>query len=200
MVSRTRAFDTDAVLDAAVGAFWRRGYEATSLADLEEATGLSRSSLYQAFDSKHGLFTAALERYRLTNIDPALAAMEAPGAGADALHGYFTILATTLRSDPGLAVRGCLIVNAMTERGGHDPAARAAGLAYLQRVTAAITNALQGAARDDGERAAVTSRARILCAALIGALVTAHLDPHAAAQVCAELADDTAPHLQHRAT
>ncbi|MEV4141670.1 TetR/AcrR family transcriptional regulator [Dactylosporangium sp. NPDC049742] len=61
----------------------------TSLADLEQATGLPRSSLYQAFDSKHGLFTAALERYRLTYIDPALAAMEAPGAGAAELHAYF---------------------------------------------------------------------------------------------------------------
>ena len=194
-MSRTRAFDTDAVLDAAVGAFWRRGYEATSLADLEQATGLSRSSLYQAFDSKHGLFTAALERYRLTYIDPVLAAMEAPGAGAAELHAYFTLLATTLRRDPGLAARGCLIVNAMTERGGHDPAVRAAGLAYQQRVAAAITNALRGAARTDTQRATITSRARLLSAALIGALVTAHLDPDGAALICEGIAADaTADH------
>ena len=44
-------------------AFWRHGYAATSINVLTEATGLSRSSLYQRFQDKDSLFQIALEIY-----------------------------------------------------------------------------------------------------------------------------------------
>lgn len=43
--------------------FWQRGYEAASLQDLQAATGLSRSSLYQTYPSKQAWFVAAFSRY-----------------------------------------------------------------------------------------------------------------------------------------
>ena len=54
--------ETD-VLERAMLAFWARGYEATSINDLVEATGINRGSIYAAFDDKHGLFTQALQHY-----------------------------------------------------------------------------------------------------------------------------------------
>src|SRR5882762_1036593 len=62
-MSRTPEFDREQVLDEALRAFWRNGYEATSLNDLLEATGLARQSLYNTFGDKHGLFLASLRRY-----------------------------------------------------------------------------------------------------------------------------------------
>ena len=62
-MARPREFDIDHVLNAAMHAFWQRGYEATSLADLMEATGLQKGSLYKAFGDKHSLFMQALNRY-----------------------------------------------------------------------------------------------------------------------------------------
>jgi len=62
-MGRRREFDTEAVLDAAVDVFWRRGFEATSIDQLEAATGLRRQSLYGAFGDKERLFLAALRRY-----------------------------------------------------------------------------------------------------------------------------------------
>ncbi|BEP65468.1 TetR/AcrR family transcriptional regulator (plasmid) [Variovorax sp. V213] len=56
-------YDEGAVIDAAVDAFWRHGYAATSINVLTEATGLSRSSLYQRFQDKDGLFQVALATY-----------------------------------------------------------------------------------------------------------------------------------------
>jgi AcrR family transcriptional regulator len=56
-------YDVGAVIDAAVDAFWRHGYAATSINVLTEATGLSRSSLYQRFQDKDGLFQIALATY-----------------------------------------------------------------------------------------------------------------------------------------
>ncbi len=56
-------YDEGAVIDAALDAFWRHGYAATSINMLTEATGLSRSSLYQRFKDKDGLFQMALAAY-----------------------------------------------------------------------------------------------------------------------------------------
>lgn len=189
-MSRPRAFDTDAVLDAAKDAFWDKGYEATSLADVEASTGLSRSSLYQAFGSKRDLFDAALDRYREQNLDPVLADLERSGAGLPQLRAYLATLAAVFRADPVLAARGCLVVNTMTELGSHDLQARAAALAYHHRIAAALANGLRGAATDRRGRAAADARARTLTAAVIGALVLAHLDPGAAADLCDQLAAD----------
>ncbi|MGW7067206.1 TetR/AcrR family transcriptional regulator [Streptomyces sp. NPDC054855] len=60
---RPRAFDMEGVLEAAMLLFWEQGYEATSLAQLRAATGLSSASLYGAFGSKEGLFKQAVEHY-----------------------------------------------------------------------------------------------------------------------------------------
>lgn len=43
--------------------FWQHGYEATSLADLVEATGAKAPTLYAEFTNKEGLFRAVLDRY-----------------------------------------------------------------------------------------------------------------------------------------
>ena len=49
-------FDEASVIAVAIGVFRRHGYAAAAISDLTEATGLSRSSLYQRFHDKDGLF------------------------------------------------------------------------------------------------------------------------------------------------
>jgi AcrR family transcriptional regulator len=56
-------FDEASVIAAAIGVFRRHGYAAAAISDLTEATGLSRSSLYQRFHDKDGLFREALAAY-----------------------------------------------------------------------------------------------------------------------------------------
>ena len=56
-------FDEPAVIAAALDVFWRHGYTGASINQLTEATGLSRSSLYQRFQDKDGLFQEALSAY-----------------------------------------------------------------------------------------------------------------------------------------
>lgn len=60
---RPREFDEEHALDAAIGVFWSKGYDLTSIADLADATGLGPSSLYNAFGCKEAIFEKAMERY-----------------------------------------------------------------------------------------------------------------------------------------
>ena len=62
-MARPREFDEDEVLQAALRVFWEKGYEGTSLGDLQEAMGLTKSSLYKAFGGKEALFWRVVERY-----------------------------------------------------------------------------------------------------------------------------------------
>jgi AcrR family transcriptional regulator len=62
-IGRPREFDAEVALDKALMAFWRRGFEGTSLSDLTKAMGISRPSLYAAFGNKERLFRLALDRY-----------------------------------------------------------------------------------------------------------------------------------------
>ena len=62
-MARPREFDEDEVLLAALRLFWEKGYEGTSLSDLMEAMGLTKSSLYKAFGSKETLFWRVVDRY-----------------------------------------------------------------------------------------------------------------------------------------
>ena len=188
-MSRPRAFDPDAALAAARDAFWQRGYEATSLADLEAATGLSRSSIYQAFGSKRALFDAAVDHYRARLMDPMLQRLEQPDARPDDVRAYLAGLAATFRADGPLAARGCLVVNTMAELADRDDAARATAVAYQGRVTSALANGLaDGAVAGTPERGGADRRAAVLYAAVVGALVMSHVDREAAATLCEQLA------------
>src|SRR3954466_15776108 len=60
---RPREFDTERALDAALGLFWRNGYEGTSLAALTDAAGVTPTSLYAAFGNKEELFRQVVDRY-----------------------------------------------------------------------------------------------------------------------------------------
>ena len=61
---RNKEFEPDEIADAAMQVFWQKGYAATSVQDLVDGTGLSRSSLYNTFENKHKLYQEALKRYQ----------------------------------------------------------------------------------------------------------------------------------------
>ena len=60
---RPLSFDPEAALAPAMLLFWRHGYEATSLAELTRAMGVTPPSIYAAYGDKKGLFRAAVHRY-----------------------------------------------------------------------------------------------------------------------------------------
>jgi len=107
-----KQFDRNEALDRAMAAFWSRGYEATSIDDLVEATGIGRGSLYGTFGDKRQLFLATLDRYWNTVGMEMFAELSDP----DARHAIERMFDALIRraSNPKFP-RGCLFTNTSLE-------------------------------------------------------------------------------------
>jgi AcrR family transcriptional regulator len=184
-----RSYSDADVAAAAKLVFWERGFQGTAVDDLQEATGLSRSSLYLAFGTKRSLFDAAVEEYSGTFIDPRLRPVEAPEAGLREAAAYFRLLGGYfLRPD---AARGCLIVNSSAELAGRDPSFTPVAVAFTERLRAAFANALGHAAADGAmDPKHVARRAAMLTVSALGVWIVVRSDATTAAATCRALAQE----------
>jgi len=139
-MARPREFDIDIALDRAMEAFWEKGYEATSLDDLCEVTGLSRSSLYATFGSKRKLLLRSVDRY-VDRRNPLIAAVLAqPLPIRDAFAALAGQFIDQIESGPGR--RGCFLGNCAAELPRNDRAARARVRRGLESTEATFRDAL----------------------------------------------------------
>ena len=139
-MARPREFDADAALDRAMETFWSKGYEATSLDDLCEITGLSRSSLYATFGSKRNLLLRSVDRY-VEQRNPRIAAILAqPLPIRDAFGALAQQFIDQIVSGPGR--RGCFLGNCAAELPRSDRAALAHVRKGLESTEATFRDAL----------------------------------------------------------
>ena len=118
---RNRSFDEDVVLTAAMKCFWRRGFAATSMKDLEAATGLTTGSLYNGFGNKDELFLAALRHYVDTVVAARIARYLIAG---NARSGILAFVREGLDRGSHQLSSGCLLVNSFVEAPLHRPEVR----------------------------------------------------------------------------
>lgn len=188
-MARPRSYDPHLVVAAAKHVFWEQGYEGTAISDLESATGLSRSSLYLAFETKQGLFHAALTEYEHSFVDTMLGPVEAPGSGLTEAAGFFVALAALFR-DPAWQ-RGCLMINSITELAARDATIARRGAQFADRFRAAFSNALRAPVGGGlmSERDA-SRRSELLAGAAMGAWVAVRADHDAAVVTCLAVASE----------
>ncbi|NWB99530.1 TetR/AcrR family transcriptional regulator [Pseudomonas gingeri] len=154
---RSKEFEPDQVVDAAMQVFWERGYAATSVQDLVDGTGLSRSSLYNTFENKQGLYQQALLRYQaVTSANVELLA--GPGSAKELIRQLLTRIIQEELSDPQR--RGCLVANATLELAGHDDAVAELVAHNFQRLRKAFEMTIEQG-QQTGE-IAITQNARAL--------------------------------------
>ena len=128
-VARTKEFDPDAALQAALELFWRRGYEATSMTDLVDHLGIGRASIYATFGSKRKLYLQALDRYSEVADPRLLADLSRPGPALPAVRSVVRRFAEEAAGDEPR--RGCFITNTAAELAPHDQeAARRVGASW----------------------------------------------------------------------
>jgi TetR/AcrR family transcriptional regulator, copper-responsive repressor len=130
-------FDEAAVIAAAMGVFWRHGYSAASISDLTTATGLSRSSLYQRFGDKDGLFQEALAAYT----ERVVRRMNA--AKADTARGRLEALLRAYLPGGSPRPPGCLIARSCAEISDLSAEGQALALAGARREHEVLTALLR---------------------------------------------------------
>jgi TetR/AcrR family transcriptional repressor of nem operon len=117
-MARNRQFDETQALAAAMQVFWENGYEGTSIQDLEDAMGLKRTSIYNAFGNKRALFERVTAFYKESVMARLFADMD---AAPNIRDGIRRLLNSALdihfdEANPG----GCLVVLSVLESSQHD--------------------------------------------------------------------------------
>ncbi|MGH7002324.1 MAG: TetR/AcrR family transcriptional regulator [Alphaproteobacteria bacterium] len=166
-MARPKAFNPEEALERATALFWRKGYAGASVADLVEALGVNRGSLYGAFKDKRALFLAAIERYDECEIGATVRHLRnTEGPGRDRIQSLFDGFIRNIeeRGDR----RGCLVCNTAVEVGGTDSAIEHHVKAVHERLAAAFSVALAADPGFPSEPERRDRRAHFLTATLMG--------------------------------
>jgi TetR/AcrR family transcriptional repressor of nem operon len=142
---RKKAFDPQAALHHATMAFWSKGYEATSLAELQAAMGIRRQSLYDTYRNKHSLFLESLRYYHQHVIVRNFAPLFDAASPTQAIRDYFARRLADM--DNPEVIDGCLITNTVAELGVWDAAIRGQTLETLEYMEKAFYTAVKRAQR-----------------------------------------------------
>jgi AcrR family transcriptional regulator len=144
-MGRPRGFAKNAALEAAMRVFWEKGYEGATLADLTEAMGINRSSMYATFGDKAALFRLAMARYAEGPAAYVQEALKQPTVRAVVealLRGALELL-----TDPSHP-RGCLSVQGALACGSDAEPMKQAMIEWRKQGETDIQKRLQRARRE----------------------------------------------------
>ncbi len=116
-MARTKEFDPEVAVQAAVGVFWQQGYERASLDELMGAMGIARQSLYDTFGDKRKLYLRALRRYRDDKLE---VTKKMFAEGRPVKKCFRELLDGFAKESKEELSRGCLLLNANIERAQGD--------------------------------------------------------------------------------
>lgn len=147
-MARPVEFDRSKAVNKALVLFWRKGYQASSLADLLAAMGIGRSSFYAAFTDKRTLFLECLDVFAVRTVELVQRARsEMPPV--DALQHFFE---RNFIGAPGSGVGasasrhwGCMLVNTVIEMAGVDDELAQRASRHLGEVQCIFQECLQQA-------------------------------------------------------
>ena len=132
LMAGIKQFNEEEALERAMHVFWRRGYAATSMQDLAQATGVLRGSLYNAYGDKQSIFLLAFARYKQRYLASVREQMRGADP-ADALRDYFHYVIASmsepvpqLDDTPSSPTRGCLTTKIATDETAMNEALRSA--------------------------------------------------------------------------
>lgn len=117
-MARTKDFDESEVLKKAISIFWDKGYNGTSMQDLVDGLGISRSSLYDTFGDKQKLYLKALEGYQQQNNQQFDCLVNKAPDAKIAIKHVLELIVDNLLGD--VQRKGCFMVNAGIELASHD--------------------------------------------------------------------------------
>ncbi|WP_165191589.1 TetR/AcrR family transcriptional regulator [Caulobacter soli] len=146
MAGRPREFDRNEALTKARDAFWSRGYEGVSMADLVSTLGLASARIYAAFGSKEALFREAVALYDAQEGGFATRALEQEPTARRAIERILREAVETYTSQD--RPRGCMVVSAATNCTNENAGVRQWLADYRLRRTASLVERIERAAAE----------------------------------------------------
>ena len=136
-----KEYDREDVLDKATTLFWEKGFEAASMTDLVQATGLNTASMYKEFGSKEGLYDAALLRYRERWLEQFIRILS-DHPNVTGIRAYIaSLLENSIKPD----YKGCLMINTIAEADMVSQKAIANVEKFCVRLETMLVNAIRNA-------------------------------------------------------
>jgi TetR/AcrR family transcriptional repressor of nem operon len=172
-MGRLKQFDPEVAVSSAMDLFWRQGYGATTPADLVDALGIGKGSLYNTFENKRALFEQALRRYGDERVAGLIELLKRPEPARTRLQAALERLAAP--ENAHLRQRGCLAVNTVSELGERDEGATAIVRSVFERMERALQATIEEGQRNgefDPDRSAKET-ASLLLTTIIGMSVIA---------------------------
>ncbi len=150
-MGRPAKFDRDEAVEVVMNEIWRNGFEACSVKSISENLGITRSSFYNAFDSREALFEEALNRYFKQSPDRVIGEADASTPVLPLLNKMFREICRVRAADP--ESRGCMVINCVAELVGVNqvlgPVLASALLGSLGRVESLLRQAAAAGEIDD---------------------------------------------------
>lgn len=176
-MGRPREFDEAAVLDAAMQCFWSRGFEATSVRDLTDRTGLTSASLYNAYGDKRGLYRKSLDRYVAQRSAERVEGTELRLPPRQAIDAFFDEIVARSLNDRQR--KGCMLINSAVEIAPHDRVFRRIIADVLVDIESFFLRCVRAGQRDGTISTAQPAEdlARLLLSTLLGLRVLARSRP-----------------------
>lgn len=147
-MARSKDFDEAEVLSKAVCIFWHKGYNGTSMQDLVDGLGISRSSLYDTFGDKHALYIKALDSYQQTGGSQMCDIINNTASAKEAIKKLLELTMRDLLNDEQR--KGCFMVNAEIELASLDAEVRNLICRNEQQFEGAVLRAIKKG-QDSGE-------------------------------------------------
>ena len=129
-MSRAAPYNRETAIDAALALFWRRGYHATSLKDLEGALSMKPGSIYAAFNSKEALFRESLQLYRNRSEKNVRARAKSAASPLEALAEHARRTGRPKSGSPA----GCILVKTVLELADEPSQAGEDARTYLREM------------------------------------------------------------------
>lgn len=166
-IGRPRQFDESVSLDKAMTHFWQCGYSSTSMNDLMDCTGLSKSSLYNSFGNKSALFIKCLSRFKFNLVTVLEEQLSQSQSGLQFIRDVFYMVIAEADNSQRM---GCMLVNTANELAGRDANIAnevTRGFSELQRIIAkALKTAKQ--AHEVSDEMDVESTADFILTSIVG--------------------------------
>jgi AcrR family transcriptional regulator len=117
-MARKKAYKEEDVIEKAMHVFWRNGYEATSVRQLEKEMGINQFSIYASFKDKKGVFIESIKCYNQMLIQKIVNKLTASNNGIEGIKEFFIDFLNFSKTDN--LFKGCLLINTINEIGYKD--------------------------------------------------------------------------------